>query len=98
MTAQGCVMGRTPEEYERLRAQAGMLEADTARLLDRAGVARGAGCLDAGCGAGDAMRLRAERAGADGEVVGVDVDARLGADAAARLRAVDHLAPGAPRE
>lgn len=90
MTVHEYVMGRTPEEYERLRAQARMFEAGTARLLDRAGVARGARCLDAGCGPGEVMRLLADRAGPDGEVVGVDVDARLGAEAVARLGAAGY--------
>ena len=41
-------LGGTPEEYERLRAQARVWEAATGRLLDQAGLAPGASCLDAG--------------------------------------------------
>ena len=50
-------LGRTPEEYERLRAQARVWEAATGRLLDQVGLAPGASCLDAGCGPGE-LRLR----------------------------------------
>jgi len=77
------VMGRTPQEYERLRRQAAVWEPATARLLDRAGLAPGARCLDVGCGPGATMRLMADRAGAAGRVVGLDVDAGIGAAAAA---------------
>jgi SAM-dependent methyltransferase len=90
MTVHEYVMGRTPEEYERLRAQSRMFEADTARLLDRAVIPRGARCLDVGCGPGEVMRLLAERVGAAGEVVGVDVDAELGGEAVAGLHAAGH--------
>ena len=72
-------LGRTPQEYERLRAQARGWEAATGRLLDRVGLAPGAGCLDAGCGPGETMRLMAQRVGPAGpSVVGLDVDAALG--------------------
>ena len=76
------VMGRTPEEYQRLRRQAAVWEPATARLLDRAGLAPGARCLDVGCGPGETMRLMAQRVGPTGRVVGLDVDIRLGAAAA----------------
>ena len=46
------VLGRTPAEYERLRAQARVWEAATGRLLDRVELGPGARCLDAGCGPG----------------------------------------------
>ena len=59
----GYALGRTPEEYERLRAQARVWEAATGRLLDRVGLAPGARCLDAGCGPGETMRLMAQRVG-----------------------------------
>jgi SAM-dependent methyltransferase len=85
-TPDGYVLGRSAEEYERLRAQARMWEPETARLLDRAGLARGARCLDAGCGPGEVMRLLAERVGPEGEVVGIDVDEPLGRQALDALR------------
>ena len=43
-------LGHTPEEYERLRAQARAWETATGRLLDQVGLGPGASCLDAGCG------------------------------------------------
>jgi SAM-dependent methyltransferase len=76
------VMGRTPEEYERLRRQAALWGPATARLLDSAGLAPGARCLDVGCGPGETMRLMADRTGPTGRVVGLDVDTLLGASAA----------------
>ena len=89
-TSDDYVLGRSPEEYERLRAQACMWEPETAQLLDRAGLAPGARCLDAGCGPGEAMRLLAERVGPAGQVTGIDVDARLGAQALGMLQAAGH--------
>jgi SAM-dependent methyltransferase len=83
-------LGRTPEEYERLRAQARVWEAATGRLLDRVGLASGARCLDAGCGPGETMRLLAQRVGPFGEVLGIDVDADLGQAALAMLHRVGH--------
>ena len=83
-------LGHTPAEYERLRAQARVWEAATGRLLDAAGVARGATCLDAGCGPGETMRMMSERVGAAGRVTGIDLDTALGAVAVERLRADGH--------
>jgi SAM-dependent methyltransferase len=84
------VLGREPDEPERLRVQAGFWEDASARLLDRIALAPGARCLDAGCGPGETMRLMAERVGPDGEVVGVDLDGALGTSAMAALRAAGH--------
>jgi SAM-dependent methyltransferase len=83
-------LARTPEEYERLRAQARLWEPVTARMLDHVGLAPGARCLDAGCGPGETMRLMAERVGPSGHVLGVDLDTTLGAHAVATLRAAGH--------
>jgi ubiquinone/menaquinone biosynthesis C-methylase UbiE len=83
-------LGHTPEEYERLRMQAGVWAAATGRLLDRVGLARGASCLDAGCGSGETMRLMAERVGPGGRVLGVDADSSLGAMALAMLHSAGH--------
>jgi ubiquinone/menaquinone biosynthesis C-methylase UbiE len=83
-------LGRTPEEYERLRAQARVWEEATGRLLDQVGLAPGASCLDAGCGPGETMRLMAQRVGPAGRVVGVDTDASLGAQALDMLRSGGH--------
>jgi SAM-dependent methyltransferase len=84
------VLGRGAEEYERLRTQARMWEPESARLLDRVGLGPGARCLDAGCGAGDGMRLMAERAGPVGSVLGIDVDEALGAEAIEALHEAGH--------
>jgi ubiquinone/menaquinone biosynthesis C-methylase UbiE len=83
-------LGRSPEEYERLRAQARVWEAATGRLLDRVGLAPGARCLDAGCGPGETMRLMAQRVGPFGEVLGIDIDADLGQSARAMLHGAGH--------
>jgi 2-polyprenyl-3-methyl-5-hydroxy-6-metoxy-1,4-benzoquinol methylase len=87
----GYVLGRSTAEYERLRAQARVWEEATGRLLDHVGLAPGASCLDAGCGPGETMRLMAQRVGPAGYVRGVDVDARLGAQALTMLRSAGHL-------
>ncbi|GAA4609157.1 SAM-dependent methyltransferase [Actinoplanes octamycinicus] len=74
-------LGRTPEEYERVRAQARLWEPDTARLLDRLGVGAGARCLDAGCGPGETMRGLKDRVGPHGTVTGLDLDTGMAAAA-----------------
>ena len=83
-------LGRTPAEHDRLRTQARVWEASTARLFDQVGLSPGASCLDAGCGPGETMRLMAEQVGTAGRVLGIDVDASLGADALASLRRTGH--------
>jgi ubiquinone/menaquinone biosynthesis C-methylase UbiE len=90
MTTDTYVMGRTAEEYERLRDQARMWEPETARMLGRIGLGPGARCLDVGCGAGEVMRLMAERTGRGGEVLGIDVDDTLAKQAIADLHAGGH--------
>jgi SAM-dependent methyltransferase len=86
----GYVLGHTQEEYERLRAQARVWEAATARVLDRIELGRGARCLDAGCGPGETMRLMAQRVGPAGTVVGADRDVAIGAQAIGMLHAAGH--------
>ena len=86
----GYSLARTPEEYERLRAQARVWESTTGRLLDRVALAAGSRCLDAGCGPGETMRLMAQRVGPSGRVLGVDVDASLGRQALAALHDAGH--------
>jgi trans-aconitate methyltransferase len=88
--ASGYSLGHTPQEYERLRAQARVWETATARILDQVGVPRGASCLDAGCGPGETMRLLAQRTGAEGRVLGVDADRSIGALAVETLHAGGH--------
>lgn len=108
--ASGYVLGRTAHEYERLRGQARVWEDAAGRVLDQAGVSAGARCLDAGCGPGETMQLLAERAGPAGEVVGLDADPVIGAQALTMLRSsgyrncsfrahdltADEPVPGAP--
>jgi ubiquinone/menaquinone biosynthesis C-methylase UbiE len=83
-------LARTPQEYERLRAQSRAWEAATSRLLDQVGLASGASCLDAGCGPGETMRLMAQRVGPTGRVTGIDVDVPLGAQALMMLQNAGH--------
>ncbi len=83
-------LGRTPQEYERLRVQSRAWEAATSRLLDQVGLAAGASCLDGGCGPGETMRLMAQRVGPAGSVTGIDVDAPLGAQAMMMLQSAGH--------
>ena len=59
---------------DRLRVLSGVLGPTTAALLDRAGIAADAECLDVGCGGGDVTALLAARA-PSGRVVGTDRDA-----------------------
>lgn len=87
-------LGRTPQEYERLRAQARAWEVATGRLLDQVGLEPGARCLDAGCGPGETMRLMAHRVGPSGRVVGMDVDAGLGAMTTTMLHDAGHVQCG----
>ncbi|GIE85982.1 class I SAM-dependent methyltransferase [Actinoplanes regularis] len=93
-------LGRTDEEFERVRAQARLWSADTARLLDRIGLAAGARCLDAGCGPGETMRLMAERVGPAGEVIGIDLDPVISSLAPGRViihdLTADEPVPGGP--
>lgn len=88
--SDGYALARTPEEYQRLRAQSRVWEAATGRLLDQVALAPGARCLDAGCGPGETMRLMAQRVGAAGHVTGIDIDAPLGAHALGMLHGAGH--------
>jgi hypothetical protein len=71
-------MGRTSEEYERLRRQSELLrrqsellESITGSVLDRVGLGLGMRCLDWLRSPGDVMRLMAERVGPTGRIVGI---------------------------
>ena len=83
-------LGRTSQEYERLRAQSRAWEPTTSRLLDQVALAPGARCLDAGCGPGETMRLMAQRVGPSGRVTGIDIDASLGRHALSALHDAGH--------
>lgn len=68
-------LGRNNAEYRRLIEQAELLRPLTSRLFEAAGIGPGMRVLDVGCGVGDVSFLVSEMVGADGSVVGVDVDA-----------------------
>ncbi len=53
----------------------------------RVGLKPGMSCLDVGSGPGAVMRLMADRVGPQGRVTGIEIDAKLGAQALADLRA-----------
>jgi len=65
------------EEFKRLRSQGKLIEAPTISLIEQAGIARGMQVLDAGCGAGAALDLLADKVGPEGSVTGIDVNAGL---------------------
>jgi len=75
------------EEQRRLIAQARLFDPSTGRLFAAAGLAPGMRVLDLGSGAGNVAILAAGMVGPDGEVVGVERDARAVASARARLEA-----------
>lgn len=81
------VMGRTSEEYQRLRRQAQLWEPMTRRLFQRLGLEKEMSCLDVGCGPGEVMRLMGEFVGPSGHVAGLDVDGKLGREALGVLQA-----------
>ena len=72
------IMGRTSEEYQRLRAQAKLWDFATQRVLRDAGLRPNMRCLDIGCGPGEVMRLMGETVGLTGHVTGIDIDGKLG--------------------
>ena len=78
---------REQSEYQRLRAQAVIWQGATEALLDRTGLGPGMSCLDVGSGPGSVMRLMADRVGPGGRVTGLDIDAELGGQALADLKA-----------
>jgi SAM-dependent methyltransferase len=82
------IMGRTSEEYTRLKRQAQVWEPATRSVLERAGIAPGMSCLDAGCGPGEVMRLMAGYVGSSGRVMGLDADAAIGTEAVSALHGV----------
>ena len=75
------ILGRTSEEYQRLRAQAKVWEEATKRVLLKAGLHTGMTCLDIGCGPGEVMRLMSEIVGPESSVTGVDMDSNIGKEA-----------------
>ena len=81
------LMGRTPEEYQRLRRQSEVWEPATMRVLREAGLGKGMSCIDVGCGPGEVMRLMGEMVGTIGHVTGLDYDGTAGRQALEMLQA-----------
>ena len=67
-------LGSSEGETSRLQRQADELTADSAALLDRAGLRPGHSAIDLGCGPRGVLDLLAERVSPGGRVVGVDAD------------------------
>ena len=67
-------MGRSEEETRRLIEQSQLYDDVTRRFFLRSGIAKGMKVLDIGSGAGDVALTLAEFVGADGHVVGVDLN------------------------
>jgi ubiquinone/menaquinone biosynthesis C-methylase UbiE len=67
-------LGSSQIETDRLRRQADELAADSAALLDRAGLTPGQRAIDLGCGPRGVLDLMAERVAPAGAVVGIDAD------------------------
>jgi SAM-dependent methyltransferase len=83
-------LGYSDEEQRRLIEQDSIYGPVTTRLLQDAGIGRGARALDVGCGVGDVSLRVAELVGPTGAVLGVDTDAQALETARARAAAVGH--------
>lgn len=75
------IMGRTSEEYQRLRRQALLWEPTTLRILEEIKITSGFNCLDVGCGPAEVSRLMGEMVGPSGTITGLDTDVKLGQEA-----------------
>jgi ubiquinone/menaquinone biosynthesis C-methylase UbiE len=81
------ILGRSSEEYQRLREQARIWETATMRVLQQSGLREGMSCLDVGCGPGEVMRLMSELVGVGGHITGIDADGKIGRQAIEMLQA-----------
>ena len=81
-------LGYSEEERRRLTEQDVFLGGLTERLFIEAGIGPGMRVLDVGCGVGDVSLLAASLVGPGGEVVGVDRDPLVLANATERVRAL----------
>ena len=70
-------LGRTSHETTRLIEQSRIYGPSTERLCKRAGVSEGMHVLEIGSGAGDVALTLAELVGPTGQIVGVDVNAKI---------------------
>ena len=84
------LLAQTGADHDCQRVEARAWEPTTGRLLDHVELARGDRCLDARCGAGETMRLKAQRVGPTGHVTGIDIDAAVGERAIEMLHAAGH--------
>ncbi len=64
-------------ERRRHRILSELLDDRTGAQFDHAGLASGWCCLEIGCGGGSVAAMLADRVGADGEVLAVDINLRL---------------------
>jgi SAM-dependent methyltransferase len=71
------LMAEQPSEIERLRFQSRVWEPAGQRLLDQLGDGRGYRALEIGCGPMGWLPILSRWVGAEGEVVGIDVDDRM---------------------
>ena len=81
MAADEYLLAGQTSELERLQLQSRVWEPSGQRLLEAIGPGRGR-CLDVGCGVLGWLRLLSRWVGADGEVVGTDIDEAMLAAAA----------------
>jgi ubiquinone/menaquinone biosynthesis C-methylase UbiE len=72
----GYILGNQDCEITRLQTQAAFFEPITKQTLLNAGLKKDMRCIDIGCGSGSVTRLMADMVGANGYVVGVDIDNR----------------------
>jgi len=70
-------LGRSEGEMQRLMRQAARNRTTFVRFLEDAGVTSGMKVLDVGTGAGDLAFVAAERVGASGSVVGIDMNEQI---------------------
>ena len=82
MTSPTYLLAGQVSELERLQLQSRVWEPSGRRLLEEIGDGRGARAVDIGCGVLGWLRLLSEWVGAEGEVVGTDIDEAMLADAA----------------
>jgi SAM-dependent methyltransferase len=71
------LLGHSDEEIRRLIFQSSFLNDLTRHMLEDCGIAPGMRVLDIGSGAGDVALLAAELVGPKGEVVGIDINAKV---------------------
>jgi SAM-dependent methyltransferase len=81
MTSSTYLLAGQASELERLKLQSGVWEPTGRRLLQQIGDGRGTRAVDIGCGVMGWLRVLSEWVGADGEVVGTDIDDAMLANA-----------------